>query len=86
MSDGTVRITILFFAGVREAVGCSEASLEVPDRTRVADLVGLVCSAFPAVEPHRRTLRVAINEDYAAPERPVADGDEVALIPPVCGG
>ncbi len=84
--DATVRIQLLFFAGVREAVGMSEASLEVPRATRAADIVELVCRAYPAIEPHRTTLRVAVNESYVVPDSILADGDEVALIPPVCGG
>ena len=37
--------------------------------------------------PSRRaSIRVAVNGTYAAPEDPVAYGDEVALIPPVAGG
>jgi molybdopterin synthase catalytic subunit len=40
----------------------------------------------PALAPGRSSLRFAVNGDYADPDRPLADGDEVACIPPVSGG
>jgi MoaE-MoaD fusion protein len=67
------------FAGLRERAGWSKRELEGVDR--VADV-------WPALalgeEP--RGLLYAVNREYADPERELADGDEVALIPPVSGG
>jgi molybdopterin synthase catalytic subunit len=73
-----VRVTVRLFAGLRERAGWS--SREV-DAARVADV-------WPALglgdEPDG--LLYAVNREYAAPERELRDGDEVALIPPVSGG
>ena len=74
-----VRITIRLFAGLREQAGYGERELE--GVTRVADV-------WPALglgeEPDG--LLYAVNREYAEPTRELADGDEVALIPPVSGG
>jgi molybdopterin synthase catalytic subunit len=74
-----VRVTVRLFAGLREQAGWSEK--ELSGMNRVADV-------WPALglgdEPPG--LLYAVNREYAGPERELADGDEVALIPPVSGG
>ncbi len=71
-------VTVRLFAGLRERAGWSERELEAK---RVADI-------WPALglgeEPDG--LLYAVNRAYAERERELADGDEVALIPPVSGG
>jgi len=73
-----VRVSVRLFAGLRERAGWSERELEA---TTVADV-------WPALglgeEPDG--LLYAVNKEYAARETPLAEGDEVALIPPVSGG
>ena len=67
------------FAGLRERAGYSER--ELAGVARVADV-------WPALglgdEPDG--LLYAVNREYADAGRELADGDEVALIPPVSGG
>jgi molybdopterin synthase catalytic subunit len=74
-----VRVTVRLFAGLRERAGWSERGLEGVER--VADV-------WPALglgdEP--RGLLYAVNREYTEPDRALAEGDEVALIPPVSGG
>jgi len=67
------------FAGLRERAGWSERELE--DVVRVADV-------WPALDLGEEPagLLYAVNREYAGRERELADGDEVALIPPVSGG
>lgn len=69
------------FAGLRERAGTAERALELVEGARVTDIwpeLGL--GAEPA------GLLYAVNKEYAPAERELADGDEVALIPPVSGG
>jgi len=46
----------------------------------------LLLSRYPALAPHRRSIRIAVNGTYAFATDPVRPGDEIALIPPVAGG
>jgi MoaE-MoaD fusion protein len=74
-----VTVKVRLFAGLRERAGWSERELD--DVTRVdAVWPALGLGAEPA------GLLYAVNKEYAAPDRELADGDEVALIPPVSGG
>lgn len=71
-------MTVRLFAGLRERAGWSSRELDV----------GSVAEVWPALglgeEPDG--LLYAVNREYAPRERALADGDEVALIPPVSGG
>jgi molybdopterin synthase catalytic subunit/molybdopterin converting factor small subunit len=74
-----VTIKVRLFAGLRERAGYSER--EVVDVARVADV-------WPALDlgDEPEGLLFAVNREYADAGRELADGDEVALIPPVSGG
>ncbi len=74
-----MRVKVRLFAGLRERAGAAERELE--GVTRVSEV-------WPALglgdEPDG--LLYAVNRRYAEREQELADGDEVALIPPVSGG
>lgn len=74
-----------FFASYAEAFGRDEMSLELGAGASVADCVAALHAEPAAARLPPRPL-VAVNQRYAKPETPLAEGDEVALIPPVAGG
>jgi molybdopterin synthase catalytic subunit/molybdopterin converting factor small subunit len=76
-----VNVTVRLFAGLRERAGTGQRDVELPEGARVEDVWGaLELGARPA------GLLYAVNKEYAAEHATLADGDEVALIPPVSGG
>ncbi|MSP24944.1 MAG: MoaD/ThiS family protein [Myxococcales bacterium] len=77
---------MLAFAGARDVVGADDVEFVLEEPCSAAELLGLICARFPALAPHKGSLRIAINGAYAGADDPVRPGDEVALIPPVCGG
>ena len=81
---------ILYFAWVRERIGRSEEQVEPPAGTgTVADLVLWLRARGPGyAEALADTARVrcAVNQDFAAPDAAIADGDEIAFFPPITGG
>ena len=78
---------LLAFAGARDVLGHGELAFPIDAAGSTARaLLDAVCAAHPALSPHARALRVAVNGTYAAWDDPVRPGDEVALIPPVAGG
>lgn len=83
-------LTILYFAWLRERTGTSQEELALPDEVAtVADLVDHLSARGPghaAAFQNRRTIRCAVNQEFADPASPVRPGDEVAFFPPVTGG
>jgi len=74
-----VRVRVRLFAGLRERAGWSEREIE--GVTHVGDVwPSLSLGAEPG------GLLYAVNKEYAQRDRELADGDEVAVIPPVSGG
>ena len=41
---------------------------------------------FPSLEKYRSSVLFALNSEFASPDSPIRDGDEVAFFPPVSGG
>jgi len=76
---------ILFFAQLREVAGAAEAELEAGGVDAVA-LWELLVARWPELAAHRAQTRLARNGVYAGVDEVFAEGDEVALIPPVSGG
>lgn len=79
-------ILVKFFASAAEAAGMREREVELEGDPDVAALLGRLCSELPGLARLRPVLRAAVNHEYAAEDTKLADGDEVALIPPVSGG
>jgi len=79
-----VKVKVRCFATVRELFGESAFDVEVPEGTTVEGLKRLLAESHP--ELLRLPLAHAVNQAYAAPDRALADGDEVAFIPPISGG
>ncbi len=82
-----MRITVLYFAVLKERLGRSEESLNVPDGNRVKDAIDLLTGKYWDVAQLRGKFRIALNQEFIDDETVfLQDGDEIALIPPVAGG
>lgn len=81
-----VRVRVRLFAMQRELAGARELPLELPDDATVNDAWDALVAAVPTLGPGRASVRFARNGAYAEAATPLADGDEVAMIPPVSGG
>ncbi len=81
---------ILYFAGLRDAIGTNEEIVAPPPQ--VSTVRGLLEWLRARSPRHRNALdgatrlRMAVNLDYAGPDDPISAGDEVAFFPPVTGG
>jgi molybdopterin converting factor subunit 1 len=79
-----MKVKVLFFGATADIAGLRETHLDIPSNTAVASASELVLAAYPDLRQHK--LLLALNEEYAAPDRIVADGDELAIFTPVSGG
>lgn len=90
----TSRVTtvrVVYLARLREVLECASETLPVASDAKpsVADVVR-VLRARGGVWAHElgagRAVRIAVNQQLARSDTPIADGDEVAVFPPVTGG
>ena len=83
-------MTLLYFAWVREQIGRDAEEIALPsDVQTVAALLDWLRSrggGYASALNDLSVIRVAVNQELAAPDHAVADGDEIALFPPVTGG
>ena len=81
-----MRVNVRLFARLRDIAGAAELSRQVPPGATIASVWRELASEFPAMAPYERSISSAVNLDYARMDRAVADGDEIAFLPPVSGG
>jgi len=81
-----VRIRVLFFGVLRDVVGLREDSLDIPDGGRLGLVFELYAGRFPRLRGLATSVVLALNQEFSTPDAPLADGDEVAFLPPVSGG
>lgn len=80
-------IQILVFARLADDLGWRQTSLELDDEApTVAAAMDRLTALYDPIRAQRDHLAVAVNDAYVSPEHELADGDELALIPPVSGG
>jgi molybdopterin synthase sulfur carrier subunit len=79
-------VTVRFFASLRDAVGTSKVTLQVPEGADLTDLVCSIIARFPQLEGHQAMWHFAINQVHAEPNTVLRAGDRVAVFPYVAGG
>lgn len=81
---------LLYFAWLKTTTGHADEEVALPEG--VSNVEGLIAwqrsrgGGYAEAFADDRTIRVAVNQEYAQPADPVAAGDEVAFFPPVTGG
>ncbi len=87
MSDA---VKVLYFAWLRERVGAAEEDVALaPGIRTVADLIAHLADrggGHAAAFANRRTIRCAVNQEFADPSTPIKADDEIGFFPPVTGG
>lgn len=83
-----MKVTVRYFASLREALGGVEA-VEVPAGATAGDLRELLIArggAHAQALSRSRAVRCAVDQQMADEDTPLVDGVEVAFFPPVTGG
>jgi molybdopterin synthase catalytic subunit len=81
-----IHLRVLLFGAAREAAGAGELSFDASAPATAASVLEELLEARPELRRFGRSLLVAVNEEYAGPQREVREGDEIAVSPPVSGG
>lgn len=78
-------VTVLYFAACRERTRCDSETLDLAGKT-VGEALDVLCQQHPGLAGIRSHIRLARNQAFAPMDETLAEGDELALIPPVAGG
>jgi molybdopterin synthase sulfur carrier subunit len=81
-----MRVTVLLFARLRDIVGSGEVTLDTPTDATLVDVWRVLLGDYPGLNPYTSAISGARNADYVPMDTVLADGDEVAFLPPVSGG
>ncbi|HEX8811762.1 MAG TPA: molybdenum cofactor biosynthesis protein MoaE, partial [Terracidiphilus sp.] len=81
-----MRIHVLFFGVLKDLLGRSHDTVDLPDGARVHDVLAHYLNVAPRLQSILPSLAFSVNQEFSAPDRTLASGDELALLPPVSGG
>jgi molybdopterin converting factor subunit 1 len=81
-----MRVTVRLFARLRDITGAAELARDIDPGATIGSVWRQLAAEYPALGPYERSISSAVNADYARMDTPLADGDEIAFLPPVSGG
>lgn len=81
-----MRIQVRYFAVLRERLRSEGEELALPEGADVRAALDALSERHEPVRRLRGRFQTAVNQSMVPPETALADGDELALIPPVAGG
>lgn len=84
-SQSSMRVRILPFGILKDLLGSSATTMELPEGACVGDLLNRVGELHSTAQV-LRGIAVSVNAEYATASQPLSEGDEVGLLPPVSGG
>jgi molybdopterin synthase catalytic subunit len=81
-----IQITVLYFAGAKDATGKRRESIKLPEDTTIRELLLKISSTNPKIRNILNSMQVAVNFKVVDADAILKEADEVALLPPVSGG
>ncbi len=84
--DDMSQYNLRLFALFRERVGCDVVAMDGPESWTVRLCLDHFFDCYPDLAGFREFSRLAVNCEFATPQRTISGSDELALIPPVSGG
>jgi molybdopterin synthase catalytic subunit len=81
-----MKVDVLYFAVLRERAKLDHETVELPTGATIRDARAAIAARHPSLAALLPGVQVALNRAVAADTVVLADGDELALLPPVAGG
>jgi MoaE-MoaD fusion protein len=81
-----ITVHVLFFGAARDAARANLLEISLPPAATVAGAFEYLVVSFPDLKRFGRSLLFAVNQEYAAQDKLLQEGDEMAIFPPVSGG
>jgi molybdopterin synthase sulfur carrier subunit len=81
-----MKVHVQFFSRLRDLAAVQEMELDVPEGTKVADLLEVLYSRTPALRDWEKSILVAAGVEFVGRDYVVQTGDQISIMPPVQGG
>ncbi len=81
-----MRVRVLFFGMLKDMVGTSSETIELPEEASIRDVLSHYETKIPRLRDTLPSTALALNQQYAKADSALKSGDEIALLPPVSGG
>jgi molybdopterin converting factor subunit 1 len=81
-----MKVTVRYFQSLRRSMGTSSETVLLPDGANLGNLIEQLDQRNGELSRLAPSLLFAVNQEHAGRDSPLADGDEVAIMPPFSGG
>jgi molybdopterin converting factor subunit 1 len=82
----TIHVTLIYFAGAKDATGVRMESVELLKNTSVKELLSQLSVTYPKISDMLNIIQVSVNYRVVDKGTILNEGDEVAILPPISGG
>jgi MoaE-MoaD fusion protein len=82
----TVRISILYFATVKDATGIRMELIDLSNDTSIREMLSKISIIYPKLKHILNNIQISVNYRIVDLNTVLKEGDEVALLPPISGG
>ena len=81
-----MKVHVQFFSRLRELAGKPEMDLELPEGTKVTDLLDNLYARVPALREWDKSILVARGVEFVTRDQCLQSADQISIMPPVQGG
>jgi len=81
-----MKISVQFYAQLRDLAGASELQVDLPDKATVSDLLAKIYEQMPALRSRDRSILIGAGVEFVDRNYKLKAGDEISIMPPVQGG
>jgi MoaE-MoaD fusion protein len=84
--NSTIRISILYFATVKDATGIRMELIDLSNDTSIREMLSKISIIYPKLKHILNNIQISVNYRIVDLNTVLKEGDEVALLPPISGG
>lgn len=82
----TMKVTLRFWAHLKDITRIDSLQVEMPQSSTVNDLLQEIYRRYPKINDWDKSLLIASGTEFAGRDQCLTDGEEISLMPPVQGG
>jgi molybdopterin converting factor small subunit len=81
-----MNVCVQFYAQLRDLVGASEFSVDLPDKATVGELLAKIYEQMPALRSRDKSILIGAGVEFVDRNYELKPGEEISIMPPVQGG